>query len=72
MFCLAVCYLPHYFTGEALVVSLSYLLSVPHYLQQQDMTNKIIKQHMQTTQTLLLISMLNAYIQNYQKLDVSW
>jgi len=42
MFCLAVCYLLHYFIGEALV-SLSYLLPIPHDLQQQDMTNKIMK-----------------------------
>jgi len=41
-FCLAVCYLLQYFIGEALW-SLSYLLSIPHDLQQQDMTNKIMK-----------------------------
>jgi len=35
------------------------------------MTNKITK-HLYTTQTLLLISMLNTNIQHYQKLDVSW
>lgn len=41
MFCLAVCYLLQYFIGEALV-SLSNLVSIPLYLQQQDMTNKIM------------------------------
>jgi hypothetical protein len=63
-FCLAVCCLLHYFSGQALV-SLSYLLSIPHCLQQQDMTNKIIMHmyatqtmHMYATQTLLLILIL--------------
>jgi len=52
-FCLAVCYLLQYFIGEALG-SLSYLLCIPHDLQQQDTANKV-KKHMLTTQTLLLI-----------------
>jgi hypothetical protein len=70
MFCLAVCYLLKYFTEEPLV-RLSYVLFIPCYLQQQHMTNNVMT-HMQETQTLLLISMLNAYILHFQKLNVYW
>jgi len=70
MFCLAVRYLLHHFIVEILV-SLS-LKDCSSYItcKRQDMTNKIM-QHLYTTQTLLLTWMLNAYMQQYQKLDVS-